>query len=198
MITLASNPGGQTVTIDQGTDAITRDTLYFTGISTNLNVGDALLIVSGQGAGQQSLRIVESVSAQADQQRTEVTLQEALPTLPSERRRLATGGHRVAECAGSIYRGCHRHLQWGRPGNRGGDHTPNTHRECDGCGARPDSSAADIAALILPVIPPIQQIHAIAAQRGFTRLEPWISDILNMLASLLAQIPSLHDSGEAR
>ena len=83
MITLASNPGGQTVTIDQGTDATTRDTLYFTGISTNLNVGDALLIVSGQGGGQQSLRIVESVSAQADQQRTEVTLQEALPTLPS-------------------------------------------------------------------------------------------------------------------
>src|SRR5579864_5120021 len=63
VITLASNSSGQTVPIDQGTDATTRDTLYFAGISTNLNAGDGLLIVAGDGAGQQSLRIVESVSA---------------------------------------------------------------------------------------------------------------------------------------
>src|SRR5216684_389322 len=56
VITLASNPSGQTVKIDQGTDAGTRDTLYFRGISTNLKTGDALLIASGNGGGQQSLR----------------------------------------------------------------------------------------------------------------------------------------------
>src|SRR6266851_3779519 len=40
VITLASDPG---------TDAATRDTIYFQGIATNLNPGDALLFVLGEG-----------------------------------------------------------------------------------------------------------------------------------------------------
>ena len=192
MITLASNPGGQTVTIDQGTDAITRDTLYFTGISTNLNVGDALLIVSGQGAGQQSLRIVESVSAQADQQRTEVTLQEALPTLPS-----GPGGSQQAVTV--LQSALGPFIADATDIFSGGDLATEVATILQTLianatvVAKTDSSAADIAALILPVIPPIQEKHAIAVQRGFTRLEPWISDIGDTLASLLAQIPSLDD-----
>jgi hypothetical protein len=193
MITLASSPSGQTVTIDQGTDATTRDTLYFAGISTNLNVGDALLIVSGQGAGQQSLRIVESINAQTDQQRTEVTLQEALPTLPS-----GPGGSQQAVTV--LQSALGPYIADATDIFSGGDLATEVATILQTlianatALAKTDSFAADVAALILPVIPPIQGKHAIAVQRGFTRLEPWISDIGNTLTSLVEQIPSLDDA----
>jgi len=67
-----------TLNTDPGTDASTRDTLYFEGISTSLNPGDALLIVLGESTSanprQQVLRIVEAVDVQSDENRTEVTL----------------------------------------------------------------------------------------------------------------------------
>jgi hypothetical protein len=197
VITLATNPSGQTVTIDQGTDAATRDTLYFAGISTNLNVGDALLIVSGDGGGQQYLRIVASVSPQPDQNRTEVTLQEvslsvtqtggvgatALTVLQNtlnpfiaDATNIFSGGELAAEVAGILQ-------------------TLLTNAAAL-LTANPNASAADVAGLLLPVIPQVQQVHDIAAQRSFTRLEPWISDILNDLTSLVDQLPGSDDSGE--
>jgi hypothetical protein len=82
VITLASSPvTNQPIVIDQGTDATTRDTIYFDGISTSLKTGDALLVVSGNGAGEQWLRFVDSVNVQADQKRTEVRLQEPAPQI---------------------------------------------------------------------------------------------------------------------
>jgi len=193
VISLASSPSGKTVAIDQGTDATTRDTLYFAGISTNLNVGDALLIVSGDGAGQQYLRIVESVNAQPDQKRTEVTLQESLPTLPSgpggsqqavtvlqstlgpfiaDATNIFSGGDLAAEVANILQ-------------------TLITNATTL---SQTDTSATDVTDLLLSVIPQIQEKHDIAAQRGFTRLEPWLTDIVNSLTSLVEQMPSLDDA----
>jgi hypothetical protein len=57
-----------------------------------------------------------------------------------------------------------------------------------------DTSATDVTDLLLPVIPQIQEKHDIAAQRGFTRLEPWLTDIVNSLTSLVEQMPSLDDA----
>jgi hypothetical protein len=194
MITLASNPGGQTATIDEGTDAATRDTLYFAGTSTNLNVGDALLIVSGDGGGQQYLRIVASVSAQPNQNRTEVTLQESLPSLP-----LGPGGSAQAVTvlqatldpfiadATDIFSGGDLALQVA-----GILQTLIT--DAQALVATGDTLATDVADLLPPVIPQIQEKHDIAAQRGFTRLEPWISEISGSLTSLVEQIPTLDDA----
>src|SRR5262249_16714151 len=86
VITLATNDSGQSIPIDPGTDAATRDTLYFKGISTNLKIGDVLLIVAGNGSGEEVLRTIKTVELQPDptparQDRTEVTLVEAAPTL---------------------------------------------------------------------------------------------------------------------
>jgi hypothetical protein len=67
MITLKTNPG---------TDAATRDTIYFRGIATNLSVGDGLLFVLGNREGKQQLRRVASVEPQAEAKRTAVTLEE--------------------------------------------------------------------------------------------------------------------------
>jgi hypothetical protein len=200
MITLASNPSGQTVTIDQGTDATTRDTLYFAGISTNLNVGDALLIVSGDGDGQQCLRIVESVSAQTDQNRTEVTLQEPPPQL--QRPASSTPAQ---EAVATLQSALSPFISDATDIFSGGDLASEVATilqtlitNAQALVATGDTFASDVAGQLLPVIPQIQQIHDIAAQRSFTRLEPWISDILSSLTSLVEQIPGLdHRDGLA-
>src|SRR5215472_14963863 len=193
VITLASNSSGQTVPIDQGTDATARDTLYFAGIATNLNAGDGLLIVAGDGAGQQSLRIVESVSAQPDQKRTEVTLQVSLPSLPA-----GPGGSQQAVTvlqstlgpfiadATAIFSG----------GDLASEVANILQTLIDNAMtlAKTDTSATDVTDLLLPVIPQIQEKHDIAAKRGFSRLEPWITDIINSLTSLVEQMPSLDDA----
>jgi hypothetical protein len=191
VISLASSPSGQTVAIDQGTDAGTRDTLYFRGISTNLKTGDALLIASGNGGGQQSLRFVESVSVQADQKRTEVRLQEALPTVPNAggpQQAIATlhsvldpfsadavnifGGGDLAAQVARILQKLIKDATSFVAGNA-------------------TASATDVAGLIVPVVPEVQQKHDVAVRRGFTRLEPWISDVINTLTSLIQEIPGL-------
>jgi hypothetical protein len=70
-----------------------RATRLHFAISTNLKVGDALLIVAGDGTGEQLLRLVGPVSDQEEQSvpeardrvsRTEVTLQKPLPTVAFE------------------------------------------------------------------------------------------------------------------
>ena len=71
-----------TLNVDSGTDAATRDTLYFQGIATNLKVGDALLLVLGNGAGQQLPRFVDAVDPQASDSRTEITLREPSDVAP--------------------------------------------------------------------------------------------------------------------
>ncbi|MFI5101930.1 MAG: putative baseplate assembly protein [Terriglobales bacterium] len=195
VITMASSPSGQTVSIDQGTDATTRDTLYFAGLSTNLNVGDALLIVSGDGAGQQCLRIVESVSAQPDQKRTEVSLQVALPTDqpgPGGSQQAltmlqSTLGPFIAD-ATNIFGGGDLAIQVASI-------LQTLISEATALvNGNADATATDVADLLPPVIPEIQEKHDIAVRRGFTRLEPWISDIVNSLTSLVEQIPSLDDA----
>lgn len=196
-LTLASSPmTGQPVVIDQGTDATTRDTLYFSGISTNLNVGDALLVVAGDEPGQQVLRFVQEVNVQANQKRTEVVLQEAaiaqvnetgtpvqnavdeieavLTPYIADAATLFTGG----ELAGQIAEILQTLLADATALETGS----------------PNAPAADVAQLIVPVIPQIDEKHAVALGRGFTRLEPWIAEIENALRSLSEELPGFDDT----
>ncbi len=203
VITLAASPSptNQTVTIDQGTDATTRDTLYLDGLSTNLKTGDALLITSGNGGGQQSLRFVESVSLQTDQKRTEVRLQEPLPTLQTggsgdpaqeavtalqnalgpfiaDAANIFGGGELAAEVAGILQKLI-------------------ADAKAFVAANASTATASEVADLLVPLIPQIQEKHDVAVRRGFTRLEPWISDISNTLTSLVQQIANLDDSGSS-
>lgn len=194
VITLSSNPSAQTVTIDQGTDAATRDTLYFAGTSTNLNVGDALLIVSGDGGGQQCLRIVASVSAQADQNRTEVTLQESLPSVPQTGGGASVALTRLQSTLNPFIADATNIFSGGDLASQVASILQTLITNAKTLAADPNATAAGVADKLLPVIPQIQEIHDIAAQRSFTRLEPWIADILNDLTSLVEQLPGLDDA----
>lgn len=171
VITLASSPSGQTVTIDQGTDAATRDTLYFQGISTSLKTGDGLLIVSGEGAGQQSLRFVESVNVQADQNRTEVTLQESPPVLQAS----STGSAAEAAIA-TLQSTLNPFIDDATNIFGGGDLAAQVAAilqqlltsATELVAANSEASATDVAGLLVPAIPQVQQKHEVAVRRGFT------------------------------
>ena len=198
VITLASNPyNNQPVTIDQGTDATTRDTLYFTGTSTNLKSGDALLIVSGDGAGQQYLRFVQSVNVQNDQQRTEVRLQEPPPTLQT-----GTSNDPAQQAVVALQNAFGPFIADAATLFSGGDLAAQVASILQQlitdatavASANPSTvTASAVADLLVPVIPQIQEKHDVAVRRGFTRLEPWISDIENTLTSLIQQIANLDD-----
>jgi hypothetical protein len=190
VITLASSPvTNQPIVIDQGTDATTRDTIYFDGISTSLKTGDALLVVSGNGAGEQWLRFVDSVNVQADQKRTEVILQEPAPQIHGS----GTGAQRAVsalqnalnpfiEDASNIF--------------------PDGELAAQVAGIlqtliadaqtlatnNPSATTTDVAQLAAVAIPQVEEKHQVAVRRGFSRLEPWISDVERTLSVLVQQL----------
>jgi hypothetical protein len=180
-----------TLNVDSGTDAATRDTLYFQGIATGLKSGDALLIVLGDDPNLQVLRFIDSVNAQADQQRTEVTLQEPPPqeeSSPGDTANAALAPY--IDQANSIF--------------------ANTDLAATVAGiltvlvanveTAPDNATA--ANLVRAAIPQVQEQHDIAEKRNFTRLEPWTADILRVLNRLVPLIDNLdtssHGSGQPK
>jgi hypothetical protein len=162
--------------VDSGTDADTRDTLYFQGISTNLKAGDALLIVLGDDPGQQVVRFVKDVEPQAENNRTEVTLQIALPKLagPAPGKTVTNALAPFIDQATSIF------ADSDLAGTVAGiltDLATNAQSAADG------PTAAD---MVRAAIPQIQQQHDIALKRNFTRLEPWTADVLSALKALVS------------
>jgi len=165
VITLASDPG---------TDAATRDTIYFQGIATNLNPGDALLFVLGEGKGQQALRKVQSVDIQANQKRTAVTLEEAplrvttSNTLDAAREALLP----YVEEAAAVF----------------ADNTLATQaatglkKLLDNIGQAADASSA--ANMVSGFVAEVENWQGIAARRRFTRVKAWLSDLKKTLLEL--------------
>jgi hypothetical protein len=174
VITLASDPG---------TDAATRDTLYFQGISTNLKMGDALLIVLGDDPGLQVPRFVESVNPQADLKRTEVTLQPAPPLSGTAPLDTVTNAVKpFIDEATSIFADSDVATQVATILNQ---------LVTDVGAAQSDQAGAD---MVRAAIPQIQEQHDIAQSRQFTRLEAWTSDLLFTLRSLVPIVENLDNN----
>ena len=163
--------------VNPGTDAATRDTLYFQGISTNLNPGDALLLVLGNGSGQQVLRKVKEVDVQNAQNTTEVTLVESAPV---------KGSTIVATVSGAL-----------QPYIKD---APVIFEDSDLSSqaatvlttlienVRTAASSQAAAEMVSGAEPSIQELYNVAAGRNFTRLAPWLQDILDTLNSLVGML----------
>jgi hypothetical protein len=163
-----------TLSADPGTDAATRDTLYFQGISTNLKTGDALLIVLGYDSGQQVLRFVKNVDAQAVENRTEVTLQIAAPKGGSSPSAIVFAAVKpFIDEATSIF----------AESDLASQVAVILNELVANVNTAPDNQTA--ADMVHAAVPQIQQQHDIAARRRFTRLEPWTADLLDVLTSLV-------------
>lgn len=167
-----------TLQSEAGTDAATRETVYFQGISTNLNPGDRLLFVLGGGNDQQVLRQVAAVDAQADQKRTEVTLLEAPPKPKgSVEDTIKTALKPFLDEASSIFSGSDIAQQVAQILQDLENEIGKT------------TSADDAVKSIQKTLPELEQKHDLSLKRKFTRLEPWIANILDTLNSLAQELP---------
>jgi hypothetical protein len=172
-----------TLSADPGTDAATRETLYFQGITTNLKTGDQLLIVLGQGSGLQVPRLVDQVTPQPTQNRTLVTLQMP-PVQASDTGTTASQAlNPFIDEATSIFAGNDLAQQVAQT---------LTTLVADVKQA-PDGFSA--ASIVQAAIPQIQQQNAIAQERSFTRLQTWTDDLLTVLQSLVQILPKTEPSG---
>lgn len=163
-----------------GTDAATRETVYFTGISTNLNPGDALLFVLGETQGQQVLRKIANVDAQAVQQRTETTL-----VLPPPRVETSVQAAIMAALEPFLQESSTIFAE-----NDTAQQVAQILLEFESK-IQPTTTAEEAVRLIQPMLPELQEKHDLAVRRKFTRLEPWIADILAALNSLIEELPQL-------
>ena len=175
-----------TLSTDPGTDAATRDTFFFQGISTNLKTGDALLIVLGDGTGQQVVRFVDAVVPQADQGRTEVSLQPP-PFATSAQNVQAlvqtTIGPFIDEVS-SIF--------------ADSDLAASVAESLNNMVAAVNS-ATDLptaASYISALIPTIQAVQRTTTKRKFSRVKAWTTDLLTQLAALVPAVLGFDGSSD--
>ena len=160
---------------DPGTDATMRETVYFQGISTNLNPGDGLLFVLGIGSGQQALRRIASVDPQSDQQRTEVTLSQAPLQAPKSAQDIINAIQPFVDESSTIF--------------SGSDIAQQVGQILQDLITELQNASTGAAQAIEKSLPDLEERHELALKRKFSRLEPWIATILDTLNSLLQELP---------
>jgi hypothetical protein len=168
---------------DFGTNAGTRETLYFDGVSTKLTAGDALLIILGSETDQQVLRVVEAVEPQPKDNRTEVRLIQFAETSAIDPEDLLKP---YIEDASTLFAGTSLAAQVAK----------TTQALLDGI--RPGVSAEVAGRLLNITQAQLKELHSIAAKRRFTRLEPWIANVMEAVESLSASGLADPDAGTGR
>jgi Baseplate J-like protein len=163
----ASDANG--VPLVTGADVI--DTIYFDGIATQLSAGNALFFIFGPDTSQttkpleQYLRLVADVNAQAQQQRTEVTLAMVVPA----DRDITTELQLYANDASYLF-----------PGSDLATQVYNVLQAVIanlGKGA----PAATLRAMLQAAAARLGLIRGVAVQRGFTRLAAWLGNLLKVV-----------------
>jgi hypothetical protein len=184
-----------TMNRDFGTDVFTRDTIYFQGTAANLQPGDPLMFILDPrpSSGAQALRLVQSVEVQSAQNRTEIILQP--PALAA-----AMAGETaytfvsnavtpfIADAANlfsdsSIGQSAAALLSNPPPNSPPG--------LIENLQAATDKSGTGAAVIVQNIITQMTELHDLAVKRNFTRLEPWLGEILDTLAELVSQLPNL-------
>jgi len=165
VITLRSNPT---------TDAATREMVYFKGISTKLNPGDALLFVLGDSEGQQVLRFIEAVNVQSADDRTQVVLQP-----------LGAGAGTASK--DSVAKVLQPFIDEAATSYAGNDLAAGiAGRLTDLISGIPDGATSQtVAEMLQSAISQLRDIQDILQKRRKpSRLEPWVARIISVLNSI--------------
>jgi predicted phage baseplate assembly protein len=131
-----------------GLDPSTLRSLYFQGFTTNIKIGDGVIIIADKNA----LRVVDSVTPQNADQRTLIHFRK-VPTASAQN---------VTELAQSYRSEAARSFQGNRIANIATQHLSNLVQQTQ--------PAAVVAQNI-------QQLQTIAAKRNLTRLSGWLTDL---------------------
>jgi hypothetical protein len=169
-------------------DATNIDTIYFTGISTNLNTNDPLLLVSDDTGNTPVLRKVETVTPDSDNKRTKVTLQLWRPLTLSQTLFQTKGA--------GIVDALNQHITEGT-------------QQFPGVGMAETIVAAlkdlldtltlalsedDIESFLDSLrekVAFLREQQAIAVDRNYSRLAPWIAQLLTDLEPALSQFSDI-------
>ncbi len=185
-----TQPQRFTLNMDFGTDAVTRAAVYFRGTSTNLNPGDPLIFVLGTGTDptspQQAFRLVQSVTPQPQQGRTENILQ--APPLPAPAAGASPAAivlNLVQPLASDTAALFARSLLGGQVA--GWLDTMVTALNSPGAA---NLTVDQLVAGLQRVASPIAPVRDLAEARGLTRLEVWLDQVLAVLDGAVAQIQS--------
>jgi hypothetical protein len=181
-----------TQNVDPGTDAATRDTLYFQGIATNLKVGDALLVVFGEDTDQQVVRFIDAVNPQADQGRTEVVLRPSPPNTsrdspPTAYNQVHNTVAPFIDEASSIFAGNDLAASVA-------DLLKNLLNRIGGLSAADSTDTDVLRPMVTGILPAIQEKLAVARERQFTRLAAWLSHLsyaIHVLANDVGDVEPL-------
>jgi hypothetical protein len=185
----------QVSTYDPGTDVAARDAVYFSGTSTNLNPGDPLLFVIPQpkdpAVSKQALRLIQSVEIQTDQKRTEVILQ--TPALQSNAKDPASMVSEVVtpyfKDAATLFANNKLASQAAALLSNPPPKTPSGLLEA--VKSATNKSATFAAGLVQQTEQQIAELHDLAVKRNFTRLKPWLGELLDTLGELVTKLQAL-------
>jgi hypothetical protein len=149
-----------------GTDAATRETIYFDGFSTKLTPGDAVLIRLSNDPAMQVLRLVETVEVQAAYNRTEIRLHqsassgvqpiEALKTFMGEASSLFSDSKFARQVAAVL----------------------------QALIESPPTTPSHAERLLRDARNHLRELHEVALKRKFTRLQPWLAEVLKGVETL--------------
>lgn len=167
LITFADDP---TVNQTEGTDAATRGTLYFAGTSTNLNAGDSVLIVANDNPDLAQLRRVAAIDAQTAFERTEVVLD------PSP----LVAGQNIVDTATEAFQ---PYIDEAASIFPDVDLASEVASLLTTLLANIKASPQTAGAQAFAIQPQVESWHDTADRRHFTRLEPWLADLLRTVVS---------------
>jgi hypothetical protein len=146
------------------------ETIFFAGTSTKLKPGDALLIVCDESSGNQFLRFVDTVNSDETNKRSEVTLQLPAATFTGSatqvmQRLLA----RYLKEAADLF-----------PGSKVISSIVNTLNDVQTALSQPNPlSQAKLIEQARLALPQLQAQLEVAHKRNFTRMEPWIAELIH-------------------
>jgi hypothetical protein len=179
---LVTPPGSAIAAALEVASASQVDSIYLREPSPNLKSGDTLLFVFSGGANRQFLRVVETVTAQPDAGRTEVTL---LPILPEGRVQAEQLFRPFIDKAAYLF-----------PESELAQ-TVASALEVLVANVRSATSHAQTSNLIRGTLPIVQEQREIAVSRGFSRVTAWANHVERALelAQHLALSGDLLDAG---
>lgn len=154
------------------TDADVIDTVYLDGTATNLKTGDGILFLFGPKAGQQWLRTVESIEAQADDKRTEVAFVPSNDAGTSlqildfliEKATYLFPGSTLAEAVATILTNLKNNV------------------------TAKDAISVNVYGFVTTALAQLREQQAMAEKRQFSRVSTWIYHIVEVLPQIAAQL----------
>ena len=171
------------------------DTIWFEGTSTNLSPNDPLLIAFDDGSNTTVLRRVETVTPDSDNKRTKVTLQLMQSLSQSESTLQSQGKTILTQLDAAISDG-----QKNFPGTGMAETIVAALSDLRDTlsSAMQDNDVEAFLSSLRKNVAFLREQYAVAEDRNYTRLEPWIQNMLANLETNLATFTSIAMSAMAR